>query len=156
MSKYWSNLNEREKLLVSVATLLVLLIFSWQFLIKPISSFGPSQQKQYAKSLADLEIMQKGISTLSAVPTTRKSNLPVTKLMTEVTRSAGQNGLMITRRQPNGETGISLWFEQAPSPKFYRWLDELTSAHHVTLMRASINRNNDGTIQAQVTLKLGT
>lgn len=155
MMKYWSELSVREKLLIAIAAAILGLLLSWQLIVKPLVAFGPQQQKTHQKALADLEIMKDGLASLSVAPVQTKSNLPVEKLMLEVTKSARKNGLVISRRQPNGETGISLWFEKAQSPKFYQWLDELTGKHNITLLRANVNRNNDGTIQAQVTLKLG-
>ena len=155
MRKYWANLSGREKGLVSIAAAILLVLMLGQFIIKPLVKFGPQQQKLYQKAQANLEIMRSGQAVLSGTPVASKSNLQAARLMVEVTKTAAQNGLEISRRQPNGDTGISLWFEKAQSPKFYQWLDELTTQHNVTLLRANINRNNDGTIQVQVTLKLG-
>ena len=156
MIKYWINLSKREKQLVSIALAISTVFLLWQFALKPLLAYPAKQQKIYQKTQSNLRIMQDGQSVLANIAPVEKSKLPVSDIFAQVTKSAGEHGLIISRRQPNGNTGISLWFAKVQAPQFYHWLDDLTKKHDVTILRASINRNDGGTIQAQITFKLGS
>ncbi|MBL4869496.1 MAG: type II secretion system protein M [Robiginitomaculum sp.] len=156
MIKYWTNLSIREKLLVSVAAGIIALFIVWQFAFKPLLAFPSQQKKMYEKAQTDLLIMREGQSVLvNSTPLTNEKT-KVRDIFSEVTRSAVENGLVISRRQPNGATGISLWFAKVQSPKLYQWLDELTREHDIVIVRASVNKGEGNTVQAQITFELGS
>ncbi len=155
MMKFWTERDAREKLLIGIALGLAALVLGGQFILKPLLAYPGAQKTAYESSQSDLDIMRKGQAVLKGYKAVSKTLLSPSDAQSKVTKSAAAKGLVISRRQPNGETGLSLWFENAESTLFYNWIDELTSSYNITLLRANINRNDDGTIRAQITFKLG-
>lgn len=156
MINLWKERDSREKILIAIAGLLLAIVLGGQFILKPLLAYPGTQKSVYEKAQSDLEVMQAGQLVLQNQPLKVKMPLSVNDAQSKVTKSAAAAGLKIARRQPNGDSGLSLWFESAESTLFYGWVDELTSSYNITLLRANINRNDDGTIRAQITFKLGT
>ena len=156
MINLWKERDSREKVLIAIAGLLLAIVLGGQFILKPLLAYPGAQKSAYEKAQSDLEIMQAGQLVLQNQPLKVKMPLSINDAQSKVTKSAAAAGLKIARRQPNGDSGLSLWFESAESTLFYGWMDDLTSSYNITLLRANINRNDDGTIRAQITFKLGT
>lgn len=149
---FWNEREPREKTLISIAAALIILVIGSQFLVKPILAYPKVTKEAFEKSQANLKIMHSGQSVLQNLPLRTKLN--PSEVQSKITKSAFGKGLTITRRQPSGNTGISLWFDSANSIDFYSWLSALTSKYDIYLAKVSIHRNEDGTIRAQLTLDI--
>lgn len=154
MMSFWRNLVPREKVLVVIAIALFVLIFGWALVLKPVLAYPQDQKTIYQQSQSHLKILRTGRTVLAGEIQVAKTDLPVSEVQSTITKSATAHGLSISRRQPNGETGVSLWFENANGPQFYAWVEELTNTYNIILLRAGINRNEDGTLRAQITFEV--
>jgi len=155
MMKFWTDREPREKTLIAIALGLALLVLFIQFVVKPVSAYPEQQKVKFEQAERDLAVMKDGQAALSGPAPVEKQNLNANQAQVMITQSAGQSGLTITRRQPNGESGLTVWFENADSRAFYGWISELTDTYNVDLLSANLGRNDDGTVRAQLTFRLG-
>ncbi|PHR61347.1 MAG: hypothetical protein COA43_03075 [Robiginitomaculum sp.] len=157
--KFWDNFAKREKMLIVIAGGLSILFFGNQFLMKPLLAYPKTQKLERDAARADLEIMHKGKVVLSEENLNDDGNevqhLSAAEMQSEITRSALKHGLVIARRQPNGDSGLSIWLETAPSTSVYEWINALTSTYDVELLRVNINKNDNGSVRLQITFKAG-
>ena len=154
--KFWTEREPREKLLIGVALGLLALIFGTQFIVKPLMAYPESQQAKLDQAERDLAQIKQGQAALSGPAPVDKQNINANQAQTMITQSAQRSGLTIARRQPNGQTGLTVWIENAESKKLYNWLDDVTGNYNIELLGANLNRNDGGTVRAQLTFKLGT
>lgn len=155
MMSFWQNLAGREKVLVGIAGALFALVVGWFMILQPLMGYPGAQKRAYERAESNLEILRTGQAVLAGHTQTTKTTLSLTEAQFRITKSAADQGLSISRRQPNGEDGLSLWFESVESPRIYAWLESLTRDYNITLVRVNVNRNNDGTVRAQITFKMG-
>jgi type II secretory pathway component PulM len=151
MSSFWARQNSREKILILIAFALALVVLGGQFVVKPLKNFPAQQKKNYEKAQSDLIFMRQSKAVLSKKQTGTKAKLMQDDLQSVITRTALDNDLKITRRQPNDKGQITLWLENATSVGVYTWVETLTSGYNITLWRTNINRNDDGTVSVQIT-----
>jgi general secretion pathway protein M len=155
MIALWTEREPREKVLIGVALGLVFVLLLGQFVIKPMMNYPVAQKRVLEQAERDLNVMRDGkLALMGAKPQVRQA-LEVNEAQSMITNSAGQNGLAITRRQPNGDTGLTVWLETVDSKLMYQWLDELTGKYEISVLGANLNRNDDGTVRAQLTFKIG-
>ncbi len=158
MIKLWENRNSREKILLTIASVLLGIFLLWQFAYKPLVNWPKAQERALEQAELDLKIMQKGYLILQA-QSADSNELEITLLaptnfQTTITRIAKEHGLTISRRQPGANNELTLWLENARSPAFYAWVDDLTKGYNIKLARAQLNRNDDASVRAQVTFVL--
>lgn len=153
--KFWTERDPREKVLIGTALGLLALIFGSQFVIKPLITFPDNQQSKFEQAERDLAEMQKGQTALAGPAPVDVQKINANQAQTKITNSAQKNGLTIARRQPNGETGLTVWIENAESKLLYNWLDDITGNYNIELLGANLSRTDAGTVRAQVTFKLG-
>lgn len=154
--KFWTEREPREKVLIAVALGLLTLVLGLQLVVKPLMAFPQNQQLKLDQAERDLQEMKKGQIALSGPAPVDKQEINANQAQTMITNSAQQNGLTIARRQPNGETGLTVWIENAESKLLYNWLSDITGNYNIELLGANLNRNDGGTVRAQLTFKLGT
>ena len=156
MIKLWTERQPREKLLIGIAAGLVLLLIAAQFIVKPLSAYPGSQKRLLDQAQRDLTVMKEGKIALSGATPQIKESLESGEAQSMITNSAGQKGLTISRRQPNGDSGLTVWLERADSKLLYSWISGLTGRYSISLLGANLNRNDDGTVRAQLTFKMGS
>ena len=155
MIKLWTEREPREKLLIGVALGLAAILCLLQFAVKPLSAYPGEQKLKFEQAERDLDIMKKGQVALAGPAPETKQEINANQAQVMITQTASQSGLTITRRQPNGETGLTVWLENADSRTFYGWVSGLTGSYNVELLSANVGRNDDGTVRAQLTFRLG-
>jgi general secretion pathway protein M len=155
MIRFWTDRDPREKILIAIALGLALLVLGIQFVLKPAAAYPGAQKLQFEQAERDLKTMKEGQVVLAGPAPVEKQQLNANQAQVMITQSASQNGLSITRRQPNGDTGLTVWLENADSRVFYGWISELTGEYNVELLSANLGRNDDGTVRAQLTFRLG-
>lgn len=153
--QFWTDREPREKALIAIAVGLAFLLLVFQFLLKPLAAYPDEQKALYEQAELDLQRMRAGKIVLAGANPQIKDMLSVDQAQSMITSSAGAGGLTISRRQPNGEKGLTVWLERAESKLLYVWLDELTGKYNVGLVGANLNRNDDGTVRAQLTFEMG-
>lgn len=150
MIKFWRNRDRREKILIAVATLLFLVIFFWLFIVKPVLAFPEKQQRLLTKAQSDLVFMRQSLPIMMQANAPDKTTLSPDEIHLKITQTAVENGLTISRRQPGADGEITLWLENIDTVKFYGWVENLTRIYNISLIRANVGRNEDGTANVQI------
>ena len=153
--KFWTDREPREKLLIGIALCLAAVVLCVQFVFKPLSTYPDQQKLKLEQAERDLSVMESGQAVLSGPAPIEKQSLAPNQAQLMITQSASTKGLQISRRQPNGETGLTVWLENADSRLFYSWVADLTETYDIELLSVNLGRNDDGTIRAQLTFKMG-
>ena len=155
MMKFWTEREPREKVLIGTAAGLLALILGSQLILKPLMAYPKNQQLKLEQAERDLAQMKQGRIILAGPAPVDKQNINANQAQTMITASAQKNGLTIARRQPNGESGLTVWIENAESKLLYNWLDDITANYNIELLGANVNRNDGGSVRAQLTFRLG-
>jgi type II secretory pathway component PulM len=155
MMPWWSERSRRERIALGSMAALVVLMALFQFGVKPLVSWRESAQADYEAALALLAQIETGAQAIQAVSaeTTGRSTMPA---RTAVAAVASEHGLAITRLQPleNGDLDIGL--DDVNSPTLFKWLAALSERHGLMVARASLQRGDNGTVRAQITLAGGS
>ena len=155
MMKYWTIRTPREKLLMTIALSLIGVLFMWQYILKPISSFPKSQKQAFEKAQSDISFMRSSETILKRPKSVSKIQVAPGQLQMIITRTAALKNLPISRRQPNGDDKLTIWLEKVISVDVFSWVRTLTEDYYITLERINITRDNDGTIRVQATFVSG-
>ena len=143
----WFNSREpRERILLMVLAVL-LAIFTLWFVVTRES--GPDGRANLEAAQMDREIW------LRAAP--RLASGTATGGRSEFTRGAlvdasRKRGVALSRVQPQGEGGLGVWIDDAPTSALYGLINDLVSTHAVKVETAVITTAPNGGVNAQITL----
>ncbi|MEE9346889.1 MAG: type II secretion system protein GspM, partial [Robiginitomaculum sp.] len=105
--------SPRERGLIYGAMALLLLLGIWQFAIKPVLKSGDVAERAQSHALRDFAIVRDGAGALGANSAQTGARKPFDrKAIIDIARSAS---LPISRVQPQSDTVIKVWFDDAPS-----------------------------------------
>ena len=156
MIRGWGNYSLREKWLVSLAGILFVGFLTYQFGFRPLWAYPHTQKQKWEQSNSDLAFMRESEKILSQTSQAGVQTIDAKELQPTITRLAVKYGLIITRRQPDGDTGITLWLDNAQSPALFSWIKDITNGHNINLSRINMNRNDDGSVRVQIGFEIGT
>lgn len=75
-------------------------------------------------------------------------------LMSSVSNSAKRFGITPNRLQPEGSSGVSVWFESVSFAVLLEWVTSVSQQGSVSIRQISIDRNEDpGVVSARVILE---
>jgi type II secretory pathway component PulM len=75
-------------------------------------------------------------------------------LLTETSRSAQRFGIKPNRLQPEGDDGVSVWFDGVPFNQLMSWLGDLEKRGTAAVRQISIDRQElSGRVNARIVLK---
>ena len=143
-----SSHTPRERGLILAAILLLGVFAVWQFGIRPVLAQKTAAMQNQQMALRDLDIVQRGLPSLSSAPQSAKAPFDRAAVISE----ARNANVAISRVQPAPDDGLQVWFEDTEAPNIYRMLSQLTSQYNVTIVRVQMTRRDTGRVSAQVTL----
>jgi general secretion pathway protein M len=157
---WYLGLEPRERLIVGIGAVLVLLAVIWGLLINPLynaSAAATSRIEAKRGTLTFLRAAAAELSTATHLPAARP-DLAGQSLVVIVDRSARQAGLgpALTNNQPIGDDGIRVRLENASFEAVARWLDALGAGSGLAIESASFDRAPQaGRVNASLTLRQG-
>lgn len=162
MRAWWNDLSLRERALIGIAGLLLVILIVWYGILSPMlgaREAARTDRQVAADRLAAVERMlaiERARMPLSAgVTSAGRAPYAGDAFKTEVTRSAQSAGLAIARLQ-GGEAGrFSLVFEQADSRQLYYWMNEVENRLGGRIERMSLDQSGDGRVRATVDVVAG-
>lgn len=143
MKEWFEQLEERERRLVALAGVLVIIAVLVLLIIRPISnqtSRGTEMVEDKRALLTELGQVAQRIGPQGGSPSSgniANSNSLVV-VVDQTTRSAGL-ATYLKRNQPDGANSIRLRFENAPFDTIVKWLADLQSNSNVTTTSANID-----------------
>lgn len=117
--------NDKRALVIMVVAVILALAY-WSL----TSSYKSQQQAKqfYEKSVMDFKWLQANeahVRSRQAQPVPVQAAADDSSIINRITTSAQPFGMDIKRFQPEGDTGLRLWLEQAEFDQLMRWLAAL-------------------------------
>jgi general secretion pathway protein M len=157
MREWYESLVPREQLMVGFGAVLAILMFYFLIFWEPLSQTRKAlvadvaQQRELAVFMqqAEQEARQYAGSG-AAIPA--DNNRSLLAIVDSSGKQAGM-GPFIKRIQPEGETTVRLWIEDAPFEKLTAWLYQLQIQQGVNVDNGSLDRDSKvGVIKARLTV----
>ncbi len=158
MREWFNSLAPREQWMVGAAAVVAGVMLYFLLVWEPLSKSSQRLDADLVDA-GDLlvylqqvraEVQQLGGSRPVAQASSGRS------LLAEVDSSSKRSGLgpHIKRIQPEGQTSVRLWLEDAPFEPLAAWLHQLQSRQGIVLDAGSLDRDaKAGTVKARLTLK---
>ncbi len=159
MRDWIENLNPRERTIVFAGGLLSIVLVYWLGVLEPATKkaeslqrgLGEQREVQMFLEQAAAEVQQYRRSPEASAGGNRNRSL-----LALVDSSSKQSGInaYIKRIQPDGQTSVRLWIEDAPFDKLMQWVHQLESSQGVRTENAVIDRQDrEGTVKARLTME---
>jgi general secretion pathway protein M len=157
LKDWYSSLQARERAMVAIGGVLVLLVAIYLLALAPFYAAVNSRAERVARKEGDLawmrsvggEVMALNVNSQTPVAPTNES------LVVLIDRTARECGLgaALTGQTPNGDNGIRVRLEQAEFDKLVVCLGSLQQAHAVNIESANIDRTaKPGFVNASLVL----
>lgn len=143
--KYWMQLRPRERVMLSVGgavmALLMVYLILWEPVFEESARLTASVKEQKAlvawmqKKSAEVKQLQQSVggSSLQA----GQSLLGVI----DSTAKSAKLGPAMKRVEPDGQSRVRVWMEEASFDDMVRWLDKLQRAYGVTITSAVVDQS---------------
>lgn len=159
MKEWFLNLTQRERTMVQVAAAVIIVFIFYMLIIEPISNSYTKKKQNVATATETLEWMQtaaqevkqlSGGRALSEQPRSKQQALSV---VDRSVRKAGLAGVM-KRVQPEGESGVRVWFENAAFDELIKWLSTIESDHGLSVNEINVEQTEStGLVNVRVFLE---
>ncbi len=161
MKGWFLSLTQRERTMVKVAASVVTVFLLYLLIIEPISSSYAKNKKNVATATETLAWMHSAaleVKQLQGGSPLSLSQRPQGKqfVLSMVDRSAKKSGLggVMKRVQPEGESGVRIWFEAAAFDELIKWLAIVESQHGLTVNEINIEQTEStGLVNVRVFLE---
>lgn len=159
MKAWFMSLSLREKYMVQAASTVVLIFMFYLLIWQPISSSYERNKKNVANAVetiawmksAALQVKQlRGSGELGDHPQGKQF---VLGMIDKTAKNAGLGGVL-KRVQPEGETGVRVWFENAAFDELIKWLATLQSEHGLIVNEINVDKTeSNGRVNVRVFLE---
>jgi type II secretory pathway component PulM len=154
MKEYWQSLTERERLLVTIAGVVLAVFIIVLAVVRPLVVMKIDSRQNLSAAQAQHDRIQ-GLAIeykrLDSGASERGSRLERDQPMRVlVAIAARETGVVVTRLQPTEQGGLTLWIDSVSSVAFYAWLKQLDSQFGLSPELVSLQKSGDGTLRAQV------
>ena len=141
---WFEQLKSREKLIVSVGTVVVTVALIVSLGIRPLYVNSARTAERVANKEALLAKLEQAATRLSSANRGSAGAIESASqsMVVVVDKSARSFGLgqYLTRNQPDGGTGIRLRFEGAPFDDLVTWIAEIQTRYGMTTVSASFDQ----------------
>ncbi|MEM6413999.1 MAG: type II secretion system protein GspM [Pseudomonadota bacterium] len=155
MFEAWRDLSDRERILISIAAVLAVLLVILQFIVSPIYNWRETQERKLRSSenlyelVAEASAVAGGVQSAETAP---KANVPIRKAVTDSAKSSGVNITFVNARD---DGTIETSTPSANPDRLYAWLEKLRSDYGVGVAYADIARDRNGldAVRARIVLE---
>ena len=151
MKQWWSQLQARERLLVSIMSLLIGSFILVRLVWLPIVDGLEKEQQKLERNKALLSYVEQNIAMIKASP---KGATSSGSLSTIVNRVAKKQGITIARVQPQAND-ISVWIDQVGFNQLLTFLELLSLQHGIQVEAIDITEASDAGLVKVRRLQLG-
>lgn len=148
MSAWWTGLSPRERWLVGLGASILALFILFQFMWVPMTESRARAEQDRTVQLNEARLIAQNAGAVQSAGSAEKAAFSRDTLI----RSARQYDLAISRVAPNGQNGLTVWFDRASGPAVLTWLDTVQAGYVMNVDRAQMVREDDGTVSAQFTV----
>lgn len=159
MKAWFMSLSLREKYMVEVATTVVFIFMFYLLIWEPISSSYERNKKNVANAVETITWMKnaaqqvKQLRGSGALEDQPQGKQFVLGMIDKTAKNAGL-GNVLKRVQPEGETGVRVWFENAAFDELVKWLATLQSEHGLIVNEINVDKTEaNGLVNVRVFLE---
>ena len=157
MKKYWSNLQPRERSILSIGAALLVLMLLYLFIWEPWHQAIAKYREVLPQKRADLQWMKSQGDLASRLKGVKKpgdggSGQP---LLTVVERTAQKSGLRTNIKQmtPGDNSGeVKIWLSQVSFDKWLQWAESIKNNEAIEVKSADIQQLEPGKVEVRATL----
>lgn len=159
MREWYDSLEPREQLIVGIGALVAGLMLVFLIVWEPLAQRSARLDTEIANARELVVFMQRTeqeVRQLGRVaPGVAQANRSLLAIVDSSSKQTGMSAL-IKRIQPEGQTSVRLWIEDAPFDKLADWLHQLESQQQIKVDNGSLDRDEQsGTVKARLTLTRG-
>ncbi len=158
---YWEQLSNRERWLVSLMSVVVLVSLFYFALWEPLQSGIVEKRKRVTAQTMQLQTMRQQAAEVEQLRrSSRGSQRKVSNsssLLVIIERTSKQKGLKASLKkvQPDGEDGVRLWLEDVAFDQMIDWLKLLKQHHGIYIDDISVEaREAPGRVDSRILLRV--
>lgn len=159
MKVWFLSLTQRERILVQSAAAVLIVFMLYLLVIEPISHNYTNNKKNVAAATETLEWMKAAANEVkqlgggSIQQAHQRGKQFALSTVDSSARTAGLSSVM-KRVQPEGDTGVRIWFENAPFDELMKWLAILESRQGLRVNEINIEQSEStGLVNVRVFLE---
>jgi general secretion pathway protein M len=153
LGQRWQQLPPRDRMALALLGGFVLLALLYLMIWQPVARQGQDARSYYQQQRELHAYLQANADLARQQAGRPQADLAPDQLQGLVTQSAKEHGLTIERFDSDGD-GLLVSLAQAPFANLLRWFSEL-EAQGVRLAEVSLDRAENGKVDARVTMKAG-
>ena len=158
MKSWFLSLTQRERVMVQVASSVVTVFLFYLLILDPISSNYSKNKKNVQTATETLEWMKNAALEVKQLRGGRQlAERPQGKrfVLSMIDNSVKKAGLasVMKRVQPEGDSGVRVWFEAAAFDELIKWLAMIETEHGLLVNEINIEQTDSiGLVNARVFL----
>ena len=158
MKDWFLSLTQRERTMVQVAASVVVIILFYLLILDPVSTNYTKNKKNVAEATQTLEWMNSAAREVKQLrggrllPEHPQGKKFILSMVDRSVKKAGLAGVM-KRVQPEGDSGVRVWFEDAVFDELIKWLATIESKHGLLVNEINIEKTEStGLVNVRVFL----
>lgn len=158
MKDWFSSLTPRERIMVQVAASVVIVFIFYLIVLEPISSNYTKNNKNVATATQTLKWMHSAAVEVNQLRGGKQiTERPQGKqfILSTIDNSVRKAGLaaVMKRVQPEGDSGVRVWFENAAFDELVKWLAVIESKHGLLVNEINVEQaESTGLVNVRVYL----
>lgn len=160
MKDWFLSLTRRERIIIQVAALVITVFFSYLFVVEPVSNNYAIYKKNVVIATETLDWMktaQREVKQLGGEQLQNRQPGGKQLILGVVEKSIRNTGLatVMKRIQPEGDSGLRVWFENASFDKLIIWLEMIESKHGLLVNEINVEQTDSaGLVNVRMFLAL--
>lgn len=159
MKIWFLSLTHRERMMLQVAAIVLFVFLLYLLIIKPVSNTYSKNKINIATATETLSWMKEAareVKQLGGARLQQRHSEGKQFALSMVDQSARKAGLALVmkRVQPEGESGVRVWFENAPFDGLISWLATIEADHGLFVNEINIEKTEStGLVNVRVFLE---
>lgn len=153
--QYWSKMNERDQMALSIGGTVLLVILFYSLMYSPLLNAVKEERATLIEQHETLLWME-SVQSSSQERSVKKKTIGSNKLLGIINQQLNQPDLrpFPFQLQQINKTDIQLSFDRVPFTVFIHWLWELSEQYQITIQQLSLEKlNKPGIIKASLVLQ---
>lgn len=157
MNDWWTNLSDRERVLVSIAGVLMAIVVFWFFVIQPIMKSNEHSHERLMTASKRMQLLEGAVQTkmvraMSFTPADERVTVRGS-LKSNVTQSAAEKGLSISRIQGDDDSVVGVFIDDADPRLLFYWADDLERNQGAEIISMTIDQAGGTVVRARLELE---
>jgi len=158
ITEWLASKEPGERLALITGTILLFLFLVYSLIVQPLASGLDKRERlleQQRETLAWMKQSAEEIKMLKRFSSSKQGTGSRQSLLSTVDRTAKAARLreVIRRVEPQGNNQVQLWVEKAPFDPLLQWIGTLQQRYAITVSSISIDRQEQGIVNARISLK---